>query len=66
MRSIVIVVDADERASNTLSASRVAVTLHEPAEVKVNCVPFTTHEAEPLSETEYDNAPDPEPPAEVN
>ena len=33
IRSIVIVVDADERASNTLSESRVAVTLHDPADV---------------------------------
>jgi hypothetical protein len=36
MRSIVIVVEADERASNTLSASRVAVTLHDPADVNVS------------------------------
>lgn len=51
MRSIVIVVDDDERASNTLSASRVATTLQVPAEVKVSCVPFTTHDAVPVSET---------------
>ena len=51
IRSIVIVVDADDRASNTLSDSRVAVTLHEPADVKLNCAPLTTHEADPVSET---------------
>ena len=43
--------EIDERASNTLSASRVAVTLHEPADVNVSCVPFTTHDAEPVSDT---------------
>ena len=48
---MVIVVDADDRASNTLSASRVAVTLHVPADVNVNCVPITTQDAEPVSET---------------
>lgn len=63
MRSIVIVVDADDRASNTLSASRVAVTLHEPADVNVNCVPITAQDAEPVSETAYDKAPEPDPPA---
>ena len=46
-----IVVAIDERASNTLSASRVAVTLHVPVEVNVNCVPLTTQDAEPVSET---------------
>jgi hypothetical protein len=66
MRSIVIVVEADERESNTLSASRVAVTLQEPADVNVNCVPLTTHDAEPSSDTEYDNDPLPEPPEIVN
>ena len=66
MRSIVIVVEADERESNTLSASRVAVTLQEPAELNVNCVPLTTHDAEPSSDTEYDNDPLPEPPEIVN
>ena len=57
-----IVVEIDERASNTLSASRVAVTLHEPADVNVNCVPFTTHDAEPSSDTANDTAPEPDPP----
>jgi hypothetical protein len=66
MRSIVIVVEADERASNTLSASRVAVTLQEPADVNVNCVPFTTHDAEPSSDTAKDTEPVPEPPDVVN
>jgi hypothetical protein len=66
MRSIVIVVEADERASKTLSASRVAVTLQEPAELNVNCVPFTTHDAEPSSDTAKDTEPEPEPPDVVN
>ena len=50
-RSIVIVVDAEERASKMLSVSRVAMSLHVPADVNVNCVPLTTHDAEPLSDT---------------
>jgi hypothetical protein len=66
MRSIVIVVEADERASNTLSASRVATTLQEPADVNVSCVPFTTHDAEPSSDTAKDTEPEPEPPVVVN
>jgi hypothetical protein len=66
MRSIVIVVEADERESNTLSASRVAVTLQEPAELNVNCVPFTTHDAEPSSDTAKDTEPEPEPPDVVS
>ncbi len=66
MRSIVIVVADDERESNTLSASRVATTLQEPADVNVNCVPFTTHDAEPSSETANDTEPEPEPPVVVN
>ena len=61
-----MVVDTDDRASNTLSASRVAVTLQVPADVNVNCVPFATQDAEPLSETAYKIAPEPDPPDVVN
>ncbi len=61
-----MVVAAEERESNTLSASRVAITLHVPADVNVNCVPFTTQDAEPLSETAYEIAPEPDPPDVVN
>lgn len=66
MRSMVMVVAADDRASNTLSESRVAITLHDPAELNVSCVPFTTHDAEPASDTAYETEPEPEPPVEVN
>ena len=61
-----IVVEIDERASNTLSASRVAMTLHVPADVNVNCDPLTTQDAEPVSETAYEIAPEPDPPDAVN
>ncbi len=62
MRSIVMVVAAEERESNTLSASRVATTLQVPAELNVSCVPFTTHDAEPVSDTANDKIPEPDPP----
>ena len=66
LRSIVIVVEIDERASNALSASRVAMTLHVPADVNVNCVPLTAQDAEPVSETAYEIAPEPDPPDVVS
>ena len=63
---MVIVVTAEERASKTLSESRVAITLHEPALENDSCVPTTTHEAKPVSNTEYATEPLPEPPAVVS
>ena len=65
-RSIVIVVDADERESNTLSASRVAITRQVPTVVKLKSAPETEHDAVPASEIEYVKAPDPELPDITN
>jgi hypothetical protein len=65
-RSIVMVVDADERESNTLSASRVAITRQVPTVVKLKSAPETEHDAVPASETEYVKAPDPELPDITN
>jgi hypothetical protein len=65
-RSIVIVVDADERESNTLSASRVAITRQVPTVVKLKSAPETEHDAVPTSATEYVKAPDPELPEITN
>ena len=64
--SIVIVVTADERESNTLSASRVATTRQVPTLVKLKSEPETEHEAVPASESANNTVPDPEPPEVVN
>ena len=60
--SIVIVVTAEDRESNTLSASREATTRHVPTAVKLNSEPETEHEAVPASDTKNDTMPEPEPP----
>jgi hypothetical protein len=65
-RSIVMVVTADDRESNTLSASRVATTRHVPTVVKLKSEPETEHDAEPASDTKNDTVPEPEPPEVVN
>ena len=64
--SIVIVVTDEDRESNTLSASRVAVTRHVPAAVKLNTEPETEHDAVPASDTKNDTVPEPEPPEVIN
>ena len=61
-----IVVAADDRALKILSASRVAITLHVPTDVNDNNDPVSLHDAEPVSDTAYDNEPEPEPPEIVN
>ena len=65
-RSIVMVVDADERESNTLSASRVAITRHVPTVVKLKSAPETEHDAVPASDIAYVKAPEPELPVIAN
>ena len=64
--SIVIVVTDEDRESNTLSASRVAVTLHVPTAVKLNTEPETEHDAVPASDSANNTVPAPEPPEVVN
>jgi hypothetical protein len=63
---MVIVVAADDLALKTLSPSRVATTLHVPTDVNDNKDPVSLHDADPVSDTEYDNEPEPEPPEIVN
>ena len=59
---MVIVVAADDLALKTLSPSRVAITLQVPTDVNDNNDPVSLHDADPVSDTEYDNEPEPEPP----
>jgi hypothetical protein len=62
---IVIVVASEDRALKTLSPSRVAITLQVPTDVNDNKDPVSLHDADPVSDTEYDKDPEPEPPEMV-
>ena len=64
--SIVIVVTAEDRESNTLSASRVATTRHVHTVVKLKVEPETEHDAVPASDSANNTVPAPEPPEVVN
>ena len=63
---MVIVVAADDLALKTLSPSRVAITLQVPTDANDNNDPVSLHDADPVSDTAYDNDPEPELPEIVN